>query len=182
VKRFLESIKQRLQSACSEKLLEAIENDNLLAVKKYSKREVVNFKDTDGRTSLHYAVNNGNIGIIGTLLQNGAEVAQITNKGNTPLHIASSKGYRKVVEVLLQFVNHDKLNDFIDARTASSGTTSLHVAAKNGFLEVVKSLLQHGATYNIENKEGKTPINLSKNQKVANFLKLVEELFKDTKK
>ncbi|XP_011704238.1 PREDICTED: ankyrin-2-like [Wasmannia auropunctata] len=182
VQRFLESIKQRLQSF-SEKLLEAMENDNLLAVENCIKRGVVvNFKDTDGRTSLHYAVNNGNIDIVSILLKNGAEVTEITNKSNTPLHIASSKGFKEVVEVLLQYVNRDKVNGFIDAKTASDDTTSLHVAAKNGFLEVVKSLLQHGATYNIENKEGKTPINLSKNQKVANFLKLVEELFEDTKK
>ncbi|MCJ7454088.1 MAG: ankyrin repeat domain-containing protein [Wolbachia endosymbiont of Homalodisca vitripennis] len=183
VKRFLESINQRLQSAFSEKLLEAIENDNPLAVENCIKRGViVNFKDTDGRTPLHHAVNNGNIDVVSTLLKNGAEVAQITNKGNTPLHIASSKGYREVVEVLLQYVSRDELNDFINARTTSGGTTSLHVAVKNGFLEVVKSLLKHGATYNIENKEGKTPINLSKDHKVANLLKLVEELFEGIKK
>jgi ankyrin repeat protein len=83
---------------------------------------------------------------------------------------------------LLQYVIFYELNDFINAWTTSGCTTSLHVAAKNGFLEVVKSLLKHGATYNIENKEGKTPINLSNHQEDAKFLKLVEELFEDTKK
>ncbi|XP_076279318.1 uncharacterized protein LOC143208632 isoform X2 [Lasioglossum baleicum] len=182
VKKFLESINQRFLSAFSKKLLEAIENDNPVAVENFIKRGViVNFKDTDGRTPLHHAVNNGNIDVVNTLLKNGAEVAQITNKGNTPLHIASSKGYTEVVEVLLQHVSHDELNDFINARTTSGGTTSLHVAAKNGFLEVVKSLLKHGAIYNIENKEGKIPIDLSKDQKVTNLLKLIEELFRDIK-
>ena len=116
------------------------------------------------------------------LLKSGADVTQVTNKGNTPLHTATSKGSREIVEVLVQYVSHDKLNDFINAKTTSSGITSLHVAAKNGFLEIVKSLLKHGATYNIENKEGKTPLNLSKDQSVTGLLKLVEELFRDAKK
>jgi ankyrin repeat protein len=81
----------------------------------HQNRAVVNFKDTDGRTPLHHAVNNGNLDIVSTLLKNGAEVAQITNKGNTPLHVASSKGYREVVEVLLQYVIFYELNDFINA-------------------------------------------------------------------
>jgi ankyrin repeat protein len=140
-----------------------------------------NDKDIDGRTPLHYAVSNGHIDIVNTLLKNGADVTQVTNKGNTPLHTATSKCYKEIVEVLLQHISHDKLNDFVNAKTISSGTTSLHVAAKGGSLEVVKSLLKHGATYQIENKEGKIPIDLSKDQKVTNLLKLIEELFRDFK-
>jgi len=142
----------------------------------------VNDKDIEGRTPLYYAVSNGHIDIVNTLLKNGADITQVTNKGNTPLHTATSKGYKEIIEVLLQHVSHDKLKDFINAKTTSSGTTSLHVAAQSGFLEVVKSLLKHGAIYDIKNKEGKTPIDLSKDQSVNNLLKLVEELFKDAKK
>lgn len=128
-----------------------------------------NNNDIDRRTPIYHAVN-------------GTEVAQITNMRNTLLYIASSKGHREVVDILLQYVRSDELHDFINAKTTYDGTTSLHVAAKNGFLRVVMSLLKHGATYNIENKEGKTPINLSKDQNVVNFLKFVEQLFEDTKK
>ncbi|MFP3024484.1 MAG: ankyrin repeat domain-containing protein, partial [Wolbachia sp.] len=137
--------------------------------------------DIDGRTPLHYAVSNRHVDIVNILLTNGANVNQVTNKGNTPLHTATSKCYKEIVEVLLQHISRDKLNDFVNAKTTSSGTTSLHVAAKGGSLEVVKSLLKHGATYNIENKEGKIPIDLSKDQKVTNLLKLIEELFRDIK-
>ena len=140
-----------------------------------------NDKDNDGRTPLHYAVSYGHMDIVNILLKNGANIAQATNKGNTPLHIATSKGHKEIVEVLLQHISRDKLNDFVNAKTTSSGTTSLHVAAERGYLEVVKSLLKHGATYNIENKEGKVPIDLSKDQEVASLLKLVEESFRDIK-
>ncbi|XP_026828523.1 uncharacterized protein LOC105286418 isoform X2 [Ooceraea biroi] len=141
-----------------------------------------NDKDIDGRTPLHYAVSNRQIGVVNVLLKNEADITQGTNKRNTPLHIATSKGYKEIVEVLLEYVSRDKLNEFINAKTAASGSTSLHVAASNGYLEIVKSLMKHGAIYNIKNKEGKTPLNLSKNQSVIDLLQLVEELFKDAKK
>ena len=182
IKRFLESIIKELQSVSFKMLHEAIENDDLLAVEKCIDRGViVNFQDSDGRTPLCHAVNNGNIDIVRTLLKNGAEVDEITNEGQTLLHIASSKGYKEVVDVLLQYVSRNKLNDFINAKTSSDGTTSLHIAAKNSFLDIVKSLLKHGAIYNIENNEGEKPVNLSKDQKVINLLKIIDELFRDVK-
>ncbi|XP_071636453.1 uncharacterized protein [Temnothorax longispinosus] len=138
-------------------------------------------KDIDGRTPLHYAVSSGQASVVDILLKNRADVTQVTNKGNTPLHIATSKGYKEIVEVLLQHVSHDKLNNFINAKTAATGATSLHVAAKNGFLDVTKSLLKQGAIYNIKDNEGKTPLDLSKDQNVNDLLKLVEEIFKDAK-
>ncbi|WP_041581415.1 ankyrin repeat domain-containing protein [Wolbachia endosymbiont of Drosophila simulans] len=84
---------------------------------------VINAKNTDGWTPLHYAVNNGSMGVTNTLLMNGADVTQVTNKGNTPLHIAVLKGYKEIVEILLQHVSCDKLIDFIDAGTTTSNST-----------------------------------------------------------
>lgn len=160
----------------------ATSNGDIQTVKRLLKDGTdVNDNDLEGRTPLHYAVSNGYIDIVNILLKNGADVTQITNKGNTPLHTATSKSYKEIVEVLLQHINYDKLHGFINAKTVSAGTTSLHVAAKSGYLEVAKSLLKHGATYNIQNKEGKTPIDLSKDRKVFNLLKLIEDLFRDIK-
>ncbi|KAK2714306.1 hypothetical protein QYM36_008760 [Artemia franciscana] len=138
-----------------------------------------NETDINGRTSLHNAVDYGHINIVNILLNYGAIVNKTTNKGNTPLHIATSKGYKEIVDVLLENISRDKLNDFINAKTTVIGTTSLHIAAKNGSLEILKSLLTRGAIYNIKNKHGKLPIDLSKHQKVINLLKLIEELFRD---
>ncbi|XP_071636387.1 uncharacterized protein [Temnothorax longispinosus] len=160
----------------------AASNGDIQAVKRLLGDGVdANGKDIDGRTPLHYAVSSGQASVVNILLENGADVTRVTNKGNTPLHTATSKGYNEIVEVLLQHVSHDKLNDFINAKTAASGATSLHVAAKNGFLDVTKTLLMRGAIYNIKNNEGKTPLDLSKAQNVNDLLKLVEKLFKDAK-
>ncbi|XP_076672885.1 uncharacterized protein LOC143371523 [Andrena cerasifolii] len=137
----------------------------------------VNTRDNYGRTKLHYAVDSDNINAVKILIQNGGDVTQASNKGNTPLHIAVSKGNKEMTEVLLRHVRPDELTNFINAKTTASGSTSLHVAAKNGSSEIVKSLLRHGATWNIKNYKNETPVCVSSDQNVTNFMELIERLF-----
>ncbi|XP_065208838.1 uncharacterized protein LOC135837476 [Planococcus citri] len=142
----------------------------------------VSDKDIEGRTPLHFAVSGGHVEVVNVLLRNEADVTATTNKGNTPLHMAASKGHKEIVEILLKQVERDQLNEFINAKTTSAGATSLHVAAKSGFVEIAKCLLKHGAIYDAKNKEGKTPIDLSTDEKIVKLLKLIEEMFEGAKK
>ncbi|GFS33065.1 ANK_REP_REGION domain-containing protein [Nephila pilipes] len=96
----------------------------------------------------------------------------ISNKGNTALHIAASKGHIKIVELLLKHMkenNASKLNYFINAKTSVGGTTAMHIAIN---LEI------YGAIFDIKNKKGQTPLDLSKDQSITNLLTLTDELFK----
>ncbi|XP_076672115.1 uncharacterized protein LOC143371117 [Andrena cerasifolii] len=137
----------------------------------------VNNRDNHGRTKLHYAVDSDNINTVKILIQNGGDVTQASNKGNTPLHIAVSKGNKEMMELLLQHARPEKLTNFINAKTTTGGSTSLHVAAKNGSAAIVNSLLRHGATWNIKNYKNETPVCVSSDQNVTNFLELIERLF-----
>ncbi|MBD0392011.1 ankyrin repeat domain-containing protein [Wolbachia endosymbiont of Pentalonia nigronervosa] len=143
---------------------------------------VVNAKDKDGWTSLHYAVQNNRNEVVGVLLNNKADVnAKTTDKGNTPLHIAVSKGNDGIVKILLQHaskLNVIKFNDFINAQTTIKGTTALHLAAEKGNLHVVKLLLENGAVVNIKNSVGDTPLQVAEPQsEVGKLLNIIDKLF-----
>ncbi|GFQ77337.1 hypothetical protein TNCT_578441 [Trichonephila clavata] len=137
----------------------------------------INYVDEEGRTLLHYAASEGSKVKVKNLLEKGINVMLISNKGNTALHIAASKGHIEIAELLLKHLKENdasKLNDFINAKTSGGGTTAMHVAANMG---IMTSLMKYGAIYNIKNKKGETPLDLSKDKIISNFLILTHELF-----
>ena len=112
------------------------------------------------RSSLHSAVQNGNLTIVKTLLSQGLPVNSVDILDRTILHIAASKGYKEIVRLLL---NHDAKVDSQDFK----GHTPIHLAAEAGHLEVIKLLLkpyqikkdQH--FINVRNFSNETPLHLA---------------------
>ncbi|GFR15221.1 hypothetical protein TNCT_287101 [Trichonephila clavata] len=139
--------------------------------------KIINAKDKNGHTLLHWAASLGNQNVIQRLLDAGAEIDQISVKGNTPLHIAVSNGHKEIVESLLQSARRDNRNAFINAKTTNRGITALHAAAENGDSKIVTVLLRNGAKYNALTHDGETAIQLSKDQTVIDILKLTDDLF-----
>ncbi|WP_410542965.1 FxSxx-COOH system tetratricopeptide repeat protein [Wolbachia endosymbiont of Tetranychus urticae] len=168
-----------------ENLFESVKRGNHQQAFKCLKEEkaIVNARDNDGGgTPLYWAVHNGHMNTAQLLLENGADPTLVTNKGNTPLHIASNKGNTKAVKILLAHVKNkysDKLGQFINTQTTAGETSALHIASN---IEVTRSLLQYGAVYNIKNKEGKTPLDLAKNDDIRKLLSFTNELFEGVKK
>jgi ankyrin repeat protein len=79
------------------------------------------------------------IAVVKLLLNAGAEVNIAGTSGYTPLRLASGRGYREVVELLL-------------SAGADVKDTSLHVASRNGHKEVVEQLLNAGADVNAKTR------------------------------
>ena len=173
---------QTLSSIHSDFLKAALNNHYEKFVHCINEGVDVNTKDSEDRSVLQYVVSNQNLKMVNVLLQNGADVAQVSNKGETLLHNATSVGSEQIVETLLSHVKGTKLKNFVDAKTSATSTTSLHVAAKNGYLNIVILLLKHGATYEINNQNGETPRKLSKNKSISNLLKTIDEVFKGARK
>jgi len=64
-------------------------------------------------------------------------------KGETPLHLAASRGNKSIVELLIQ--------QGADVNAQSrDGSTPIYLAAFAGQKEIVEILLQHGAQMDIE--------------------------------
>ena len=78
----------------------------------------------------------------------------------TALHMAASRGYAKVAEVLLSRKEIVMAGD-------NGGDTPLHDAATGGHPEVIALLLSHGAILRAKDKSGNTPLHLAAQQNQA---------------
>lgn len=104
-----------------------------------------------GQSALIYAADNGNVHIVNLLLENGADVNDDDNGGNTPLMIASERGHPETVKLLIESGASMNAQD-------KYKRTALMKASESGRLEVVTTLLKKGADVNAKDKWNKTAI------------------------
>jgi protein-serine/threonine kinase len=120
----------------------------------------INYKGPDGWSPLHYAVYNGNKHLVELFICNGADLDTQTNYKLSPLMITGQKGFDEVADMLINSGCDINQSDYCD-------NTALHYAALYGFVKVVDLLLRKPSTNaTAKNKEGKTPIDIAKNQDV----------------
>lgn len=112
----------------------------------------------DGRTAVHTACQHGDTaaGILGALIEHGADVKVVDNRNTTPLHIASgvAPSCTETIGLLVNAgadVNARKLN----------GSTPLHSAASHLRPDAVRHLLWHGADETLVTDNGNcTPLDV----------------------
>ncbi|CAL1291390.1 unnamed protein product [Larinioides sclopetarius] len=139
--------------------------------------EMINAKDKNGYSLLHWAVCNFHTHVVQQLIDAGADTKCISLKGNTPLHVASFKGHKEIAEILLQSVTGNDLSVLINSKTTQGGNAALHIASKNNDIDMVKCLLMYGAIYDIQNKDGRTPARISSDQNIGDLLSVIDEMF-----
>jgi ankyrin repeat protein len=144
-----------------------------------------------GVTPLHCAVYQGNDEMVEFLLENGANGDATTANGQTALHIAAQKGHRKCMKLLFAqhvdlhivdnsgspsfhaavgtatdestvplLVKHKVLLNFQNPR---NGNTALHLAVLTRRPRIILFLLEKGASIDIANDEGFTPLQMAAN-------------------
>ena len=131
---------------------------NFRVVKKLISHNIVNGIRSPPRklTPMHLACQNNQVEVVKTI---ATMVPQWVNSSDedkdmqTPLHIASERGYVKIINVL---VNHNaKLHP------ARNGATPIHLGVQKGNIEVVENLLSayHDQyAVNIADNKGQTPL------------------------
>lgn len=100
------------------------------------------------------AANEGDIEIIKTLIEYGANINVKTTLGNTPLHLASYCGNKDVVRLLIN--NGAKINE-----RNNVGETPVFPAIIRGNQETTDILLKNGANMFITNFRDEDPIEVS---------------------
>ena len=112
---------------------------------------LVNAKDENGRTPLHWAVRGDNLEVLRCLVDKGADLNALDNNGAAPLHTLARSGQTEAARLLI-----DKGAD-IDIKDPVK-LTPLNMAAESGLEAMVKLLIEKGA--DIENKHayGRTPL------------------------
>lgn len=111
----------------------------ILALLRAEPEAAVKARDVEcGATALHWAAVGGDIEIVHTLIQHGADVNALSCEGFTPVHAAAACGHAKVLSLLLKNAGS------VSAVTATK-VNPLHLAAEMGHETTAVLLIFHGA-------------------------------------
>ncbi|XP_065064585.1 uncharacterized protein LOC135690827 isoform X2 [Rhopilema esculentum] len=130
---------------------------------------LLNFRDNDAGTGLHYATKLDRADMVRSLLAAGANPTLKNCEGATPLDYCKSEQMKNAyVGALMQAVAQSKqyrvsllLEAGVDVNAgdgADSDNKVLHWAASFGDLETIKLLLEYGADVNAVNGDGSTAL------------------------
>jgi ankyrin repeat protein/L-ascorbate metabolism protein UlaG (beta-lactamase superfamily) len=131
----------KTDNAGTTSLLNAIHTDNELLIKfLIDKGADINIGDNDGTTPLTRAIIEGNTKLVDLLLKNGARTdIRECHGGAAALHMASIKGNKDIIELLLPKVADINAQD-------DGGCTALYYAEKYGHKKAASILKARGAT------------------------------------
>ena len=125
--------------------------------KKLSKKFYPALAKSQGNTPLHSAVCKGNTFLCKIILSSEKCNINVPNaSGNTPLLIATWRGYVEVVHMLV----NDKRYDSDIEQADKNGNVSLHIACATGNATLCEIFLQQ-CNPNIQNGYGNTPLHIA---------------------
>jgi len=105
-----------------------------------------------GWSPLHYAAFYGNTADCEILIRHGASLDLKDNQGLTPLHIAAINGRNLVIEKMIQ------TGASVVDTLSTEGASPLHYAAFHGHFETCRTLLNRGASLDLKDNQGLTPL------------------------
>ncbi len=159
---------------------------------------LVNLKDKNGKTPLHFACQNNNIEAIEYLFKNGANINEKNINGVTPLQYAAYMGHTGALEFLiknkvdinsedntkrtaLDFAILNKKIDIVDLLVKNGikinlkqrGANFIHTVAVNGFKKLLKVIIKNGGDLNSLNVFGGTMLHSAVLGELPEIVKLM---------
>lgn len=126
---------------------------------------------TNGTTPLHAAAIYNRTNTVALLIERGAKMDALDERGFTPLHLAVIQGSTETVALLLkhgffkrgadpnvQTISPPRPMPMLSRSMALPGNSALHFAAMNADTNIIELLLQSGASVNATNAAGMTPL------------------------
>ncbi|KAJ6237198.1 leucine-rich repeat [Anaeramoeba flamelloides] len=105
------------------------------------------------------------------LIQRGSNYNSMDFKGNTVLHVASSKGLYRIVAILCN------LENLLINITDSKGKTAILKASRNGYHEIVKHLIKFGADPNILDNNRQSALDLARIYEQTKCINILEKYY-----
>lgn len=131
------------------RLIEAVKTGNRALVKVLLEKfdGNINRKDSEGKSVLFYACEQGNLTMAELMLKKNADIEVMDNDGNTLLHAAVGSGNKPILKLLLDG------GLYIDAKN-NEGRTPLMTAAMKSRADIAKYLVEQGADIAAKDNRG----------------------------
>ena len=147
-----------LQSVIINNSSESYKNVIQILRKKFNQGRLISYinkTDIFGNTAILYAAYRGNIFIVRSLIECGADVDVKSNKGLNVLHMAAQGNNPNIIIYFKAKYKMSVLTKDIQ------GNIPLHWACYNSSEEAINFLLSYMEDINIQNNDGKTPLHIA---------------------
>ena len=158
-------------TARPQEIFDALRKGDVAAVKALLEASpgLVDARDGDAMTPLHYAAYGRDAGLINFLVDKGAKLELRNAEQKTPLHIAAMSDRREAAEALL------KRGAALEAKDDYGRTALILCARERGQAATGRLLIEAGADVNASDKFGSTSLELAAWRGKAEFVDLLLE-------
>jgi len=158
-------------AAQPQEVFDLLRKGDILAVKALIEKspQLVEARDADGLTLLHYAAYGQDPSLVNFLIDKGAKLELAGVRSSTPLHIAASNDRREIVNALL------KRGAALETRDDYQRTALILCARERGQAATGRVLIEAGADVNAVDKFGSTALELAAWRGKADFVDLLLE-------